>query len=74
MNAAAFLTVAPDVPVTTMFDVPTGVEPEVVIVIVVVQVGLHDAGENDAVAPDGKPDAEKVTAAVEPDIRVELTA
>ena len=50
------------VPVTVIVEAPTGVEARVVMVSVVVQVGLHDTGEKDAVAPRGRPDAEKVTA------------
>ena len=38
-----------------------GVDAEVEIVIVDVQVGMQDPGENEPVAPDGRPEAEKET-------------
>ena len=62
----------PDVPVTVMLEEPGGVEGVVDRVSVVVQVGLHDAGEKVAVAPRGRPEAVKETACVEPDERVEV--
>jgi hypothetical protein len=47
---------------TVMVDVPAGVIPMVVpIVSVDEQVGLQLPGENEAVAPAGNPEAEKVT-------------
>lgn len=51
-------------------DEPVGVEAEVVNVNVEEHVGLHDPGENAAVTPAGKPEADKVTACVVPEIRV----
>ena len=42
------------------------------IVIEVVQVGEHDTGENEDVAPDGKPDEENETDCVVPDDNVEV--
>jgi len=45
-------------------------EAPAVKVNVVEQAGLHDVGENAAVTPVGKPEAVKVTAAVEPEVRV----
>ena len=50
--------VTPPVPVTVIVDVPASVVPDVVIVIVVVQVGLHEVGENVADAPLGIPETE----------------
>ena len=56
--------------VTVIVDVPVGVDTEVVRVNVDEQVGLHDPGENEAVAPVGKPEAENVTACVVPETSV----
>ena len=63
----------PAVPVTVIVDDPAGVEVEVVRVNVDEHVGLQDPGENEAVAPAGKPDAEKVTGCVAPETRVAVT-
>src|SRR6476661_4316938 len=52
---------APAVPVTVTVAAPTGVVGAVVIVIVVLHAGLQLAGENDADAPVGRPDAAKLT-------------
>jgi hypothetical protein len=52
----------PAVPVTVMVDVARGVDTPVTIVRVVVQVGVHEPGENEPEAPAGKPDAAKDTA------------
>ena len=49
---------------------PVGVDADVVNVSVDEQVGLHDAGEDEAVAPVGKPDAEKETDCAVPETRV----
>jgi hypothetical protein len=57
---------APAAPVTVMVAGPTGVDGAVVIVIVVLHAGLQLAGENDADAPVGRPDAEKLTGCVAP--------
>jgi len=46
----------PAMPVTVIVDVPVGVDPEVVRVNVDEHVGLHDPGENAAVAPVGRPE------------------
>lgn len=56
------LITVPAVPVTVMVYVPTGVEAVVAMVMVEEQVGLQEVGENEAVAPVGRPDAEKLTA------------
>ena len=50
-------TTLPPVPVTVIVELPVGVDDEAVMVIVVLQVGLQDAGPNDADAPAGRPDA-----------------
>ena len=50
-------TIDPLVPVTVMVEVPVGVEPAVVIVNAVLQVGLQEVGLNVAVAPVGRPEA-----------------
>ena len=63
----------PEVPVTVIVDVAVGVDAEVEMVKVEVQVGRQDAGEKDAVAPDGRPEAEKETEAAVPDTRVAVT-
>ena len=55
---------------TVIVDDPAGVDAEVVRVNVDEHVGLHDPGENDAVAPVGSPEAESVTDCVVPEIRV----
>jgi hypothetical protein len=60
----------PATPVTVIVDVPVGVDAEVVSVTVDEQVGLHEAGENAAVAPVGRPDAEKETACAVPETSV----
>jgi len=51
----------PPAPVTTRGKVPAGVEALVVTVRIEEQAGPHDAVENDALAPLGKPETEKVT-------------
>ena len=60
----------PAVPVTVIVDVPVGVDAAVVRVNVEEHVGLHDAGENAAVVPVGRPEAENVTDCAVPDTRV----
>ena len=50
--------------------VPGGVAAVVVSVNVDEQVGLHDAGENEAVAPVGRPEAENETDCAVPEIRL----
>ncbi len=55
------LVVPPPVPVTVTGNVPLGVVAEVTMVRVVVHVGLQLVGENDAVAPEGSPEAVKLT-------------
>src|SRR5438552_3047141 len=60
----------PDAPVTVIVDDPVGVDAEVVRVNVDEHVGLHDPGEKAAVAPVGKPEAEKDTGCGVPETRV----
>ena len=60
----------PAAPVTVIVDDPAGVEAEVVRVTVDEHAGLHDPGENAAVAPVGRPEAEKDTDCEVPETRV----
>ena len=60
----------PAAPVTVIVDDPAGVDAEVVTVTVEEQVGLHDAGENAAVAPAGRPEAENDTVCAVPETSV----
>ena len=60
----------PAAPVTVIVDDPVGVEAEVVRVTVEEHVGLHDAGEKAAVAPVGRPEAEKDTDCAVPETSV----
>ena len=57
-------------PVTVIGNVPVGVDPAVLIVSWLVQVGLHAPGLNPAVAPLGSPAAENDTLWVAPAVRV----
>jgi hypothetical protein len=63
----------PEVPVTVIVEDAAGVDAEVEIVRVDVQVGRQDAGEKEAVAPDGRPEAEKETDEAVPETRVAVT-
>ena len=56
------LVIPPPVAVTVMVELPAGVEAVVLMVRVDEQAGLHEAEEKEAVAPEGSPEAEKVTA------------
>ena len=51
----------PPMEVTVIGKLPAGVDPLVPIVTTVEQVGLQEAEEKDAVAPEGSPEAEKET-------------
>jgi hypothetical protein len=62
----------PATPVTVMVDDPAGVDEEVVRVNVDEHVGLHDPGENAAVAPAGKPEAENDKDWEVPETRVDV--
>ena len=58
---------------TVIVDVPAGVVALVLIVNVDEQVGVQLADENEAVAPEGNPEAENVTGCALPDSRLALT-
>jgi len=60
----------PPAPVTVIVDDPVGVDAAVVSVSVDEQAGLHDAGENEAVVPAGRPEAENETDWVVPETRL----
>ena len=60
----------PATPVTVIVDDPVGVDAEVVRVNVDEHVGLHDEAEKEAVAPVGRPEAEKDTDCAVPETRV----
>ena len=60
----------PAAPVTVIVDDLVGVDAEVVRVNVDEHVGLHDPGEKAAVAPVGRPEAEKDTGWEVPETRV----
>lgn len=56
----------PEVPVIVTVELPVGVPEAVVTVIVEVPDVVMEAGEKEAVAPAGRPDALRVTALVKP--------
>ena len=56
------LATPPPVAVTVMVELPAGVEALVLMVSVEEQLGLQLVEENEAVAPVGSPEAERVTA------------
>ena len=70
VNEKLVVLVTPLVPVTVIVNVPAGVVVAVFIVMVVVQVGLHDVGENEDVAPVGNPDTEYETDCAVPEFNV----
>ena len=61
LNVVVLVT-PPPVAVTVMVELPAGVELLVLMVRVEEQAGLQLVEEKEAVAPVGKPEAEKVTA------------
>ena len=61
LNVVVLVTPPPDA-VTVIVEFPAAVELLALIVSVEEQLGLQLAEENDAVAPVGKPEAERVTA------------
>ena len=61
LNVVVLVTPPPDA-VTVTLELPVAVELVVLILSVEEQLGLQLAEENDAVAPAGKPEAEKLTA------------
>ena len=63
-------TFAPLEPVTVIVVDPRGVYEEVAIVHVLENVGLPETGVNDVVAPDGSPEAERVTVSAKPLVKV----
>jgi hypothetical protein len=61
------------VPVTVTGYVPAGVDADVAIVNVDEPPAVTDVGLNDALAPDGNPDAENATDCAEPDVTAVFT-
>ena len=53
-----------------MVALPTVAEADAVRVKTVLQVGRHEAGEKEAVTPEGIPEAEKFTVWVVPELKV----
>jgi hypothetical protein len=68
----AVRTTGPAVPVMVIVDVANGVVADVTIVTVLAHGGLQVAGLKVAVAPPGRPEAEKVTGVVAPAVSVVL--
>jgi hypothetical protein len=62
----AELEIVPEVPVIVTVELPVGVPDVVVTVIVELPDVVMEAGENEAVAPAGRPVAAKVTVPVNP--------
>ena len=58
---AVVLVTPPPVAVTVIRNAPPGVEAEVPIVNTEEQLGLQLPGENEALAPEGRPEADKET-------------
>ena len=73
LNAVVLVTPPPDA-VTVTVEVPAGVEPLVLMVSVEEQLGLQLLGEKEAVAPEGSPEAEKVSGCPLPETNVALMA
>jgi hypothetical protein len=73
LNVVVLVT-PPPVAVTVMVELPAGVEPLVLMVSVEEQLGLQLPEEKEAVAPEGKPEAENDTGWVLPDTSVALIA
>jgi hypothetical protein len=71
LNVVVFVIPPPDA-ATVMVELPEGVEPVVLMVRVEEQLGLQLAEENEAVAPEGRPDTEKETDWLPPEARVAL--
>jgi len=63
----------PAIPLTVTVEDPVGVDAEVEMVKVEEHARRHDAGEKEAVAPAGKPEAAKETDAPVPDTRLAVT-
>ena len=64
------LVVPPPMAVMVRVELPTGVEAEALIVRVDEQFGEQETGEKEAVAPEGRPEAEKLREAGVPLMRV----
>ena len=73
LNVVVLVTPPPDA-VTVTVEVPAGVEPLVLMVSVEEQLGLQLLGEKEAVAPEGNPEAEKVSGCPLPETNVALMA
>ena len=71
LNVVDLETPPPDA-VTVMVELPAGVEPLVAMVRVEEQLGLQLLEENEAVAPEGNPEAENETGCVLPETSVAL--
>src|SRR6266576_645166 len=69
VNAVVFVT-PPPTALTVTVELPAEVAPLVLMASVEEQVGLHEAGEKDAVAPEGSPESEKETDCELPDAKV----
>ncbi len=67
---AVVLVTPPPVAVTVTEKSPAGVDPLVAIVRTVEQEGLQDVVEKEAVAPEGRPEAEKETDWLLPELRL----
>jgi hypothetical protein len=61
LNVVVLVT-PPPVAATVMLELPAGVELLEVMVSIEEHVGLQEGDEKEAVAPEGRPDAEKATA------------
>jgi hypothetical protein len=73
LKVAVFVTPPPTAETVTVH-VPTAVEDVVLMVIVELQVGMHDPGANAPVAPAGRPETENVTPAAAPLVNVAVAA
>jgi hypothetical protein len=71
LKVVVFVIPPPDA-VTVMVELPAGVDAFALIVSVEEQLGLQLAEEKEAVAPVGKPEADRVTVWALPDVKVAL--
>jgi hypothetical protein len=71
LNVVVFV-IPPTDAVTVMVELPAGVDAFALMVSVEEQLGLQLAEEKEAVAPVGKPEADRVTVWALPDVRVAL--
>ena len=65
------LDTSPPVPMTVIVWVPAGMVAGILIVSVVEELGEQEGGENEAVAPIGKPETEKETGLVIPELTLQ---